>query len=105
MCLLGPLLLYPFFFLIQDEFYSGQGQEWRRVKNITIDNQRWLKSETDSHRLWFLAFAPLYFMYLNVLFQNIFVNLDTPEATNFPIRENFFSFYISDFYSTDQLIG
>lgn len=44
-------------------------------------------------------------MYPKVLFQNIFVNKDTSEATNFPIIENVFFFYISDFYSQDQLVG
>lgn len=46
----------------------------------------------------------LYFMYLKVLFQNIFVNKGTSEATNFFIVENTFPFYISDFSSKDKVV-
>lgn len=43
-------------------------------------------------------------MYLKVLFQNIFVNKGTSEATNFFIVENTFPFYISDFSSKDKVV-
>lgn len=43
-------------------------------------------------------------MYLKVLFQYIFANKDTSEATNFFIVENTFSFYISDFSYKDQVV-